>query len=73
MSYTTTSTTPDDCPNCGRPLVEAHGIEYVQGENVRVPVGAARTCRGSQADSWLLRSRMPTTARARDVARRNVL
>ena len=73
VAYITTSTNHDACPACGQPLVEQYEIEYIHGEHTRVPVGAVRTCRGCHADSWLQRSRMPTTSRARDAARKNVV
>ncbi len=71
IAYTTIGTDADECPRCGRPLVERHRLEYVRGDT-RVPVGAVRTCRGCQTDSWLLRSRMPAVSRARDTARKHV-
>jgi hypothetical protein len=73
VSYTTTSTNPDECARCGQPVIEKHEIEYVQGESTRVPVGAVRTCRSCQADSWLLHSRMPTASQARNAARKFVV
>ena len=73
VSYTTTSTNPDECARCGRPLVEKHEIEYVQGDSTRASVGKVRTCRSCQADSWLLHSRMPAVKKARDAARKTVL
>ncbi|MEV4757708.1 hypothetical protein AB0J86_21700 [Micromonospora sp. NPDC049559] len=63
----------DKCRRCGEPLVERHQLEYAQDGRSAVPVGAVRVCRGCQADSWLLRSRMPGASRARDVARKNVV
>lgn len=73
IAYTATTMNPDECRRCGRPLVEKHEITCVEEEGVRVPVGSVRTCRSCQADSWLLRSRMPTVTRARAVARKVVL
>jgi hypothetical protein len=73
VAYATISANPDECPRCGQPLIEKHELEYTQSDNTRVPVGAVRTCRDCQADSWLLQSRMPTIARARDAARKNVV
>jgi hypothetical protein len=73
IAYTTTSTDPDECARCGQPVIEKHEIEYVQGESTREPVGAVRTCRSCQAESWLLHSRMPSTSRARDAARKIVV
>ena len=72
IAYTTTSINPDECRRCGQPLSEKHKLEYVQHGH-RTSVGAVRTCRSCEADSWLLRSGMPTAARARRTARRNVL
>ncbi|WP_327011119.1 hypothetical protein OHA72_29900 [Dactylosporangium sp. NBC_01737] len=72
VAYTAIGTDPDECRRCRRPLVELHRLEYVRGAT-RVPVGAVRTCRGCQADSWLLRSRMPAVSRARDTARKHVI
>ncbi len=37
------------------------------------PVGAVQACRSCQADSWLLRSRMPSASRARAADRKNVI
>lgn len=73
IAYTTTSTSVETCRRCGRPLAEQHEIEYVPAGGDAVPLGAVHTCRGCQADSWLLRSRMPTVNRARDTARRHVV
>ena len=73
VAYITTTTNPGECHRCGQPLVEKHEIEYVRDEDTHVPIGAVRTCRGCQADSWMLRSQMPATARARRTARRNVV
>lgn len=73
IAYTTTTTDPDECARCGEPLIERHEIEYVRGEDSRVPVGAVRHCRRCQSDSWLFRSAMPTIARARDAARKIVV
>lgn len=73
IAYTATSVNPDECRRCGSPLVERHEIECVRGEEVHVPVGTVRVCRSCQAESWLLRSRMPAVSRARRVARKYVL
>jgi hypothetical protein len=72
IAYTSTTMDPDQCPRCGEPLVERHGIA-VAGENQRIPVGVVRTCRRCQSDSWLLRSRMPAVSRARAAARKVVV
>ncbi|MGI5184988.1 hypothetical protein ACQEVZ_52925 [Dactylosporangium sp. CA-152071] len=72
VAYTTIGAGEGDCRRCGRPLVDLHRLEYVRGDT-RVPVGAVRTCRGCQTDSWLLRSRMPAVSRARDTARKHVV
>ncbi len=72
MSYTAIQVDPTICRRCGRPLAEVHRIVYARGP-ARTEVGVVRTCRSCQADSWLFWSRMPTTSRARRVARRVVL
>ncbi|MEV4508462.1 hypothetical protein AB0K00_05845, partial [Dactylosporangium sp. NPDC049525] len=70
VAYTAIGADPDECPRCRRPLVERHRLEYVRGDT-RVPVGAVRTCRGCQTDSWLLRSRMPAVSRRHRRPRRS--
>jgi len=72
-AYTSTSTHPDVCARCGSPLVESHDIEQVQGDESRIAVGSVRTCRSCQADSWMLYSRMPSTARARKASRKTIV
>lgn len=73
VAYTTTRTSAGACPRCGRPMVETHEIEHVEGAGARVALGAVRVCRGCEADSWLHRSRMPRASRARDAARKYVV
>jgi len=72
-AYTTTSAHPDECARCGSPLVESHEIEQVQGDDSRMPVGAVKTCRSCQADSWMLHSRMPAATRARKASKKTVV
>ena len=72
-AYTTTSAHPDECARCGSPLVESHEIEQVQGDEARVAIGAVRTCRSCQADSWMLYSRMPAASKARKASRKTIV
>ncbi len=72
-AYTSTSAHPDECTRCGSALVESHEIEQVEGDESRTPVGAVRTCRSCQADSWMLYSRMPAVARARKASRKTIV
>lgn len=72
MAYTAIQVDPATCRRCGRPLAEVHRIVYARG-SARNEVGVVRSCRSCQADSWLFWSRMPSTSRARRVARRVVL
>jgi hypothetical protein len=60
------------CHKCGRDLAEEHRIRYV-GNGERRSIAAVRLCRSCEAGAWLFYSRMPTTARARRIARKIVL
>jgi hypothetical protein len=71
IAYTTTTATAAQCSRCGEPLVEEHEIDRVR-DGGSIALGAVRTCRGCQADSWLVRSHMPAASRAR-VASRKVI
>lgn len=73
VTYTSTGTGEQQCPECGRPLAEDHEIVYVEKDDSRVPVGAVKTCRGCHPDSWLRRSQMPTASQARIRSRKNVV
>jgi hypothetical protein len=73
IAYTTIHVDPGRCRRCGQGLVEVHRIGFIRGEGPRMTVGAVRTCRSCQADSWLLHSWMPATARARRKSRKVVL
>ena len=73
VAYTSTSVAAGRCPDCGQPLVDTHELTHVRDDSTPVSVGSASTCQHCQPDSWLLRSAMPTTSRARDAARRNVV
>ena len=72
-AYTSTSTHPDECAQCGSRLVESHEIEQVQGDESRKAVGSVKTCRSCQSDSWMLHSRMPSTAQARKASRKTIV
>src|SRR5207249_3701247 len=73
ITYTSVSVELDHCWSCGYPLEERQELTCVGEEGERVVVGAVRTCRRCQSDSWIFRSRMPAVNRARKVARRVVL
>jgi hypothetical protein len=60
------------CHKCGRDLAEEHRIRYV-GNGLRRPIAAVRLCRACEAGAWLFYSRMPATARAREIGRKVVL
>ncbi len=47
-------------------------VRYV-GNGERRSIAAVRLCRSCEAGAWLFYSRMPTTARARRIARKVVL
>jgi hypothetical protein len=72
VAYTTTAATDGECPRCGGPTAESHGIEYVAGVGRR-EVGSVTACPRCEAASWLGRSRMPGAARARATSRKTVL
>jgi hypothetical protein len=73
ISYTTVSLDLNTCRRCGYPLEVRQAMSVVREDGVRVRVGAIRTCRRCQADSWVFHSRMPSVNRARKVSRRVVL
>jgi hypothetical protein len=71
-NYTVIEIDLDRCRRCGYRLREVHRIVTWRAEQRRI-VGELRVCPRCQADSWMFRSRMPTTVRARSTARRTVL
>jgi hypothetical protein len=73
ISYTVVAVDLDRCRRCGYPLVERQALRCVREDGARFVVGAVRTCRRCQSDSWTFHSRMPSVNRARKVARRVVL
>jgi hypothetical protein len=73
IAYTAIRVDPDHCRRCGQPLVEVHRIVYARGDDAPTPIATVRTCRRCHAGSWLFRSGMPVTARARTRARKVVL
>lgn len=64
---------PARCPRCDRPLAELHRIVDAREDGAAEAVGAVIGCRGCAGDSWLFRSRMPQTFRARAASRKTVL
>jgi hypothetical protein len=60
VAQITVATEAVRCSQCGQGTVETH----------ETPAGPVRACRTCQADSWLLRSRMPSAVRARAAARK---
>ncbi|MEN3307590.1 MAG: hypothetical protein V7603_3792 [Micromonosporaceae bacterium] len=73
ISHTTVTVDLDRCRRCGHRLAERHTMTSIREDGVRIVVGAVRTCRRCQADSWMFYSRMPSVTRARKVAGRVVL
>ena len=73
ISYTTISIDLDRCRRCGRRLVERHQLIRVGPNGRRVIVGAIRGCRHCESSSWMFRSHMPSTIRARRRDRKAVL
>jgi hypothetical protein len=61
------------CAGCGRPMQEAHHPMTIRDDGVRISLGAIRRCRSCDRDSWLFRSHMLSTAKARLQAAKTVL
>ncbi|GIJ52255.1 hypothetical protein Val02_91410 [Virgisporangium aliadipatigenens] len=74
VAYTTTASgsASGECPTCGAPTADEHGIDYVAGTDRR-RLGAVSSCPRCAASSWLARSRMPAAGRARRASRKTVL
>jgi hypothetical protein len=72
ITYTTIHVYLQRCRRCGA-VVESHRVSYVHEDGARRVIGTLHVCRRCQADSWLFRSRMPATARARGWGRKVVL
>lgn len=72
LSYTVIQVDPVVCRRCGAAMAERHLIARM-ADGVRSPVGSVRVCRNCQAESWLFRSHMPATRRARQWGRKVVL
>lgn len=72
LSYTVIQVDPVVCRRCGASMAERHLIARMT-DGVRTPVGSVRMCRNCQAESWMFRSHMPATRRARRWGRKVVL
>ncbi len=72
LSYTVIQVDPVVCRRCGAAMAERHLIARMT-DGVRSPVGSVRMCRNCQAESWMFRSHMPATRRARQWGRKVVL
>jgi hypothetical protein len=72
LSYTVIQVDPVVCRRCGAAVAERHLIARM-ADGVRSTVGSVRMCRNCQAESWLFRSHMPATRRARRWGRKVVL
>jgi Fe2+ transport system protein FeoA len=73
IAYTTIVVDLQRCRRCGRRLLEVHRAGYMTSDGQHTVIGTVRMCRRCQADSWMFTSRMPSTRRARRVARKVVL
>ncbi|MEV0272381.1 hypothetical protein AB0H43_26695 [Hamadaea sp. NPDC050747] len=72
-AYTSIRLMLEYCQRCGRPMQEAHHVATVRADGVRLSLGAVRSCRTCDSDSWLFRSHMPATHEARRQADKTVL
>jgi hypothetical protein len=72
-AYTSIQVMLEFCRDCGRPTQEAHHAMTIRSDGVRLSLGAVRRCRSCAGDSWLFRSHMPSTVKARRLAAKTVL
>jgi hypothetical protein len=63
-AYTSIQVELTVCLRCGRTMAELHRVARVREDASRLVLGSLLVCRACQRDSWMFRSRMPTTARA---------